>query len=313
MARLVFMGTPAFAVPALEALLAAGHDVLAVVTQPDRPSGRGQQLQPCPVKVRALEAGLEVLQPDRLRRDEVVKAHLQALGADAFIVVAFGQLLPADVLAMPAHGCLNIHGSLLPRHRGAAPVARAIMAGDAESGISLMRLDEGMDTGPVIAEARTAIGVRETAGQLAERLALLGADLLVRELGPWLAGERPEQPQDQARATLAPKLDKAEAEIDWSLAAPVLDARIRGLLPWPGARTRFAGLEIKVHAAQPELLPAEDASPGTVVRVDAEGWWVACGTGMLLLSRVQIPGRKAMPAVEAARGLPALVAGARLG
>ncbi|MEB3203406.1 MAG: methionyl-tRNA formyltransferase [Candidatus Sericytochromatia bacterium] len=313
MARLVFMGTPAFAVPALEALLAAGHDVLAVVTQPDRPSGRGQQLQPCPVKARALEAGLEVLQPERLRRDEAVKARLQDLAADAFIVVAFGQLLPPEVLAMPAHGCLNIHGSLLPRHRGAAPVARAIMAGDAESGISLMRLDEGMDTGPVIAEARTVIGARETAGQLADRLALLGADLLVRELGPWLAGARPEQPQDEARATLAPKLDKAEAEIDWSLAATVLDARIRGLLPWPGARTRFAGLEIKVHAAQPGDLSAGDALPGTVVRVDAEGWWVACGTGTLRLSQVQVPGRKAMPAVEAARGLPALVAGVRLG
>ncbi|MEB3237885.1 MAG: methionyl-tRNA formyltransferase [Candidatus Sericytochromatia bacterium] len=313
MARLVFMGTPAFAVPALEALLIAGHEILAVVTQPDRPVGRGQQLHACPVKQRALEAGLVVLQPERLRRDEVVKEQLRGLHADAFVVVAFGQLLPADVLEMPRAGCLNIHGSLLPRHRGAAPVARALMAGDAETGISLMRLDEGMDTGPVIAEARVAIGARETAGELAERLALLGAQVLVRELEPWLAGERPEQPQDGAQASLAPKLDKAEADIDWTLSAATLDARIRGLLPWPGARTRLDGLEIKVHEARPETWTGEAVQAGTVLAADAEGWLVACGQGALRLVTVQVPGRRALAAADAARGLPALAAGVCLG
>ncbi|MEB3299771.1 MAG: methionyl-tRNA formyltransferase [Candidatus Sericytochromatia bacterium] len=312
MARLVFMGTPQFAVPALKGLLEAGHEVLAVVTQPDRPSGRGQKLVACPVKLQALESGIEILQPERLRRDEDTKFRLAGLGADAFIVVAYGQILPAEVLAMPRKGCLNIHGSLLPRHRGAAPVARAILAGDEVTGVSLMRLDEGMDTGPVVAEARTSIGRGETAGELATRLSRLGAELLVRELGPWLEGLRPEAAQDEASATLAPKLEKAEGWLDWHLPADILERRVRGVSPWPGARTRIGADEVKIHAVSvgPEVPPGTE--PGVVLAMGPSGWQVACGEGSLMLEEVQWPGRKSMAAVDAARGFPELVPGTRL-
>jgi methionyl-tRNA formyltransferase len=303
--NLIFAGTPAFAVPALEALLAAGHRVCAVYTQPDRPAGRGQHVQFSAVKECALRHHLLVRQPQTLRDPNTI-AELVALQADAMIVVAYGLILPKLVLQAPRLGCINIHGSLLPRWRGAAPIQRAILAGDRETGISIMRMEEGLDTGPVIHEVVTAIQPRETAADLHDRLSILGAQTLVDALPRFAAGAITPLPQATNGVTYATKLTKAEARIDWSHSALSIDAAIRAFNPWPVAETRWQDKQLRIWEAEP-LLQTTSAVPGTVLNTSNKGIAVATGpgtegpssnSGALLLTRVQLAGRAAQPASE---------------
>jgi len=292
--NLIFAGTPEFAVPALEALLAAGHRIAAVYTQPDRPAGRGQQVTMSAVKECALRHGLTVKQPLTLR-DAEAQADLAALNADAMIVVAYGLILPKAVLQAPRLGCINIHGSLLPRWRGAAPIQRAIMAGDPETGVCIMCMDEGLDTGPVLSSVSTSIGANENAASLHDRLAILGAQALVETLPKFADGVLQPRAQRNDGATYATKLRKDEAVIDWKRSAVEIDALIRAFNPWPVAETRLNGQQLRVWEALP-LAEKNAAAPGTVLRADATGIVVATGNGALGLRRVQLAGRKAMAA-----------------
>jgi len=306
--RVAFLGTPEAAVPALRAFLEAdGVEVAAVVTNPDRPSGRGYKLTPPPVKVAAQAAGVPVWQPDRPRE---VLDDLRALGLDAAAVVAYGSLLPEDVLAAGGRGFVNLHFSLLPRWRGAGPVQAAILAGDAETGVSCFVLERGMDTGPVLAEASTPIGATETAGELTARLAELGAPVLLRAVRGLVDGSLPPVAQDHQRATLAPKVTPEHARLDWSAGAAVLDRAVRAFNPMPGAHTDFQGARLKVHRARPAPA-AEAGEPGAVVGVEADGPVVAAGDGALVLTEVQPAGRPRMPGADFARGYRPL--GSRLG
>ena len=307
--RVVFAGTPSFAVPSLRALAAApGVEIVAVCTQPDRPAGRGRRPRPSAVKEAAAELGLPVRQPESLRAPEAVGA-LAALAPDLMVVVAYGLILPPAVLALPRLGCVNVHASLLPRWRGAAPVQWAILAGDRETGVCLMRMDEGLDTGPVLACTRTAIGPRETAGELEARLADLGAGLLARSLPRLAAGALEAVPQDGAAATYAPKIAKADAELDWRLPAAELDRRVRAFHPRPVAWTRLDGEPLRVWRAEPLAAPA-GAEPGVVVAASGHPE-VACGEGRLRLLEVQPAGGRRMDAAAFARGRA--LAGRRLG
>ena len=295
--RIAFLGTPAAAVPALRALLHADDvEVAAVVTNPDRPSGRGRRLQPPPVKVAASEAGVEIWQPQRPRH---VRDELAALGLDAAAVVAYGALLPADVLEVPAKGFVNLHFSLLPRWRGAAPVQHALLAGDAETGVTCFVLDEGMDTGPVLLERGVAIGADETAGELVDRLAQLGAPLLVDAVRGLVDGHLQPVAQDPGAATLAPKIATADAVLDWSRPAVELERAVRAYNPAPGASTSFRGARLKVHRAR--RTPDRPGTPGTVVGVEG-GPVVACGEDALVLSEVQPAGRARMSGEAFANG-----------
>lgn len=281
------MGTAAFAVPSLRALLQAGHRFQLVVTQPDRP-GHRLRLTPPPVKVAAEEMGLEVFQTERLRTPESV-ARLTAAAPELIVVVAYGQIVPRSVLAIPPRGVLNVHASLLPRHRGAAPVAHAILAGDKITGVTIMRLDEQLDHGPVLATRQTEIGPGEDAGALGARLALMGAELLVEVLAR-LDDLRPVE-QDHAAATQAPKLSREDGELDWSLAADEIDRRVRALQPWPGVTLPFAGGRVKVLRGRPLT---SSGQPGEVLAAGREGVEVAAGRGSYLLQQVQPPGRRPM-------------------
>ncbi|MBI3931898.1 MAG: methionyl-tRNA formyltransferase [Acidobacteria bacterium] len=306
--RLVFLGSGSFAIPSLEALLAAGHEIAAVVTQPDRGKGRGRTVTPPPVKPIAEARALPVLQPRRIREAE---AELRRLAPQLQVVVAYGQILPRAVLDVPPRGTVNVHASLLPRYRGAAPVQWAVANEETETGVSTMLIDEGLDTGPVLLQRATSIGPDETAAALEPRLARLGAELLVETLRGVEAGTLSPTPQDHARATLAPLLRKEDGQIDWRRPAPALAARVRGFHPWPGAYTRLAGQVLKVlRARTAEPGPGE---PGTIVALDREGLVVACGgdTRVSLLE-VQPESRRAMPAVAFAAGTR-LAPGMRLG
>ena len=294
--RVLFYGTPAFAVPALEALL-AHHTVVAAVTQPDRPAHRGQRLMASPVKERALAAGIPVVQPARLRDPEWPE-HLRAFAAEVAVVVAFGQILPRAVLDVPARGSINVHASLLPRYRGAAPIAWAIIRGEAETGVSIMQMDEGMDTGPVLLTARTPIGSDETAGELATRLASLGAQTLVEALSR-LDGLVPVA-QPHAEATLAPRLKKEDGLLHWSRPARELVNLVRGCNPWPGALTRTPSGPLLVWRASAVDVTSA-ARPGALVPY-AETVAVATGAGALLPLEVQAEGRRAMPWPDYLRG-----------
>jgi len=295
--RLVFAGTPEFALPPLAAALAAGGELRAVYTQPDRPAGRGRQLQPSPVKQAALEAGVEVRQPLNFKSAEA-RARLADLQPDLMIVVAYGLILPQSVLDIPRHGCWNLHASLLPRWRGAAPIQRAIEAGDTETGICLMQMERGLDTGPVMLERRTPIADEDTAGHLHDRLAQLAGEVLTEGLARLRAGQLPAaRPQPESGVTYAHKLDKAEARLDFSRPAIELERRTRAFQPWPVAECTLAGERLRVHAAR-ALNASTTAAPGTVLAASAEGIDIACGEGCLQLLRVQREGGRAQPVAD---------------
>lgn len=301
MARIIFLGTPEFAVPILEALLGQ-HEVVAVVTQPDRPAGRGRgRLVASPVKQVAQAHGLPVLQPVSLRRDRAAVEAMRRAAPELMVLAAFGQILRPEVLSIPQHGCIGVHASLLPRWRGAAPIAAAILHGDAETGISLMLTDAGMDTGPIIAQERLAIAPEDTTATLSAKLAQLGADLLLRTIPPWLAGEIAPRPQDEALATYAPPLAKEDGLLDWCASALQLDRRIRALTPWPGTYTFYQGAMLRVLRARPIFPWSGAEAPGTVVET-SEGIGVVTGSGLLLLQEVQLAGKKALDARAFARG-----------
>lgn len=296
--RIIFAGTPDFSVPSLEALLAAGQEVVAVYTQPDRPAGRGRKLTPSPVKAAALAQGLPVFQPPTLR-DEGAVADLRALAADLMVVVAYGLLLPQAVLDAPRLGCVNVHASLLPRWRGAAPIQRALLAGDGESGVTIMRMAAGLDTGPLYLLRPLAIAPRETGGSLSDKLATLGAQALVEALPGIADGSLIPVPQDDDLANYAHKLSKAEAEVDWSRPAVEIDRLIRAFDPWPVAQTSLEGVSLRLWGSElTDLIPPPAALPGQVLAAGKGGIEVATGAGVLRLTRLQPPGKRPMSAAE---------------
>lgn len=299
MARVVFMGTPQFAVPALEALC-QHHEVAGVVTQPDRPAGRGRRLVPSPVKGVALARGLPVYQPTSLRPAEALD-QLADWQPDVIVVAAFGQILLKPVLELAPHGCLNVHASLLPRYRGAAPIAAAILAGDDTTGITIMRLDEGLDTGPLLAQADLAIAPEDTTASLGEKLAVLGAELLIGTLPGWIGGEIQAQPQDDALASYCQRLSKADGELNWTQTAQHLDRQVRAHSPWPGAYTTWQGQRLKVLRTRPRPEWLGEAGPGEVVELP-DGVGVVTGQGLLELLEVQLAGKKPMAAGPFIRG-----------
>jgi methionyl-tRNA formyltransferase len=292
--RLAFLGTPDFAVPTLAELLAQGHDIAAVYCQPPRPKGRGLETIPSPVQQFAQTAKLDVRTPVSLK-NESEQAAFAALNLDAAVVVAYGLILPKAILDAPRLGCFNLHGSLLPRWRGAAPIQRAVMAGDAETGVMVMHMDEGLDTGPVLMAERTLVG-RKTSGELADQLSRLGADLMVRALSALERGQVAEHPQSEAGVTYAKKISKEEARIDWSKSATEIDGLIRGLAPSPGAYGEIKGERLKILAAEPV------AAKGAAGEIIADNLIVACGDGALRLTRVQRAGGKVMDAGELLKG-----------
>ncbi len=284
--RLIFAGTPDFAVPSLRALVAAGYDICAVYTQPDRPAKRGQKLQFSAVKQVALDHALNVYQPKSLRCPDV-QATLRDWQADALIVVAYGLLLPEAVLATPVHGCINVHGSLLPRWRGAAPIQRALEAGDTETGVTIMQMDKGMDTGAVYAMHSLPIMAQDTSGSLFSKLADLGASALIDTLPLILAKQLIAIPQEHALSTHAAKLTKAEAELTWTLEASLLARQIRSFNPWPGSTLTLNQHTIKIWQALAVANPNPSALPGTWLRLDQDGLLIACGTDALLITHMQ--------------------------
>ncbi len=296
--RLAFMGTPAFAVPTLDALAQAGFDIAAVYSQPPRPAGRGKRPQPTPVHARAEALGVAVRTPETFR-DAEARADFAALGLDVAVVVAYGLILPQAVLDAPRLGCVNLHASLLPRWRGAAPIQRAIMAADAETGVCVMQMEKGLDTGPVLARLATPIGAAETAGELTERLAHLGAPLVVATLRAMAAGSATAAPQPQEGALYAHKIDKAEARLDWREPAETLVRRIRALNPAPGAWCMLGEERLKVLAAHVE--PGA-GKPGELLD---DGLLTACGAGALRIDRAQRPGRGPMERADLLRGFAA--------
>ncbi|MBO9661848.1 methionyl-tRNA formyltransferase [Dokdonella sp.] len=287
--RLVFAGTPDFAVPSLRACLASGAEVVAVYTQPDRPAGRGRQLTPSPVKQAASAAGLAVEQPETLR-DAQARARLRAYAPDLIVVVAYGLILPKSVLALPRLGCWNVHASLLPRWRGAAPIQRAILAGDAETGVDLMQMEAGLDTGPVLLERRTPIAPQDTGGTLHDRLAALGAEVLGDGLARVVRGEAlAATPQPEQGVTYAHKLDKAEARLDWNESAAALARKVRAFDPWPVAEAELHGERLRLWAAEP-IAQAVDAAPGAIVATHRDAIDVATGDGLLRIRELQREG-----------------------
>ncbi len=291
MPRIVFMGTPAFAAAQLEACLKLG-EVVAVVSQPDKPKGRGHEVSVGEVKALALAKGLPVLQPPKIRGTPFA-SELAKLEPDVAVVAAYGKILPRDVLETPRLGCVNVHGSLLPRYRGAAPIQWAIANGDAETGVCLMKMDEGMDTGPVFARGAVPIGPTTTAPELYERLAALGASLLGEHLLPYLRGERPLQPQPAEGVVMAPMIEKNDGRLDFARSAVELERRLRGFTPWPGLFTTFQGQVLKL--LQVSVRPGA-GKPGEVLAADKGGIEVACATGSLLVTQLQPEGKRPMEA-----------------
>ena len=308
MARLVFMGSPAFAVPALDAL-ARDHDILAVFTQPDKPAGRGRKLTPVPVKVWAEERGVPIHQPHSLRKDPGAIGTLRMLIPDAIVVVAYGLILPQELLDISPYGCLNVHASLLPKYRGAAPIPAAILAGDAETGVTIVRMDAGVDTGPMLAQAREPIRPDDTTLTLGARLADLGARLMAETLPKVLHGEIAPIAQDDAQASLSPKIDKDDGRIDWSRPAIEIDRMIRAYTPWPGASTHWNGLPLKIvrAVATGQTAAKELRRVGQVIRLDPDRIGVMTGDAVLELLEVQLAGRRAMSIEEFVRGQPKFI------
>ncbi len=291
--RILFAGTPAFSVPPLLALIEADYQVTAVYTQPDRPAGRGRKLTPSPVKTTALQHGLPVEQPANFK-NPVDIAHLAAYQADLMVVVAYGLLLPENVLNTPRLGCINIHASLLPRWRGAAPIQRAVMAGDANSGISIMQMEKGLDTGPVYLHQSILLSVGETSGSLHDKLSELGAHTLIKALPGIIDGRLAAEPQDEHQACYAHKLNKSEAWIDWQQSASQILRQIQAFNPWPVAQTRLGKMHWRIWEA--EEIPGTINTPGTIISAKPEGIDVATGNQLLRIKKLQIPGKRAMNA-----------------
>jgi methionyl-tRNA formyltransferase len=310
--RVGFAGTPEFAARALAAILAAGHAVPLVLTQPDRPRGRGLKLEASPVKALALAHGLAVLQPPTLKTDEA-RAPVTAIPIDVLVVAAYGLILPPAILAWPKHGGINIHASLLPRWRGAAPIQRALLAGDAETGITIMQMDAGLDTGPMLEIVRVPIGPRDTGGSLHDRLATAGADAIVAVLARLeCAGGLQAVTQPDEGATYASKITRDEAILRWEIDAAALDRQVRAFAPAPGAATTLAGQQVKIWQALPEAGHAGTAAPGAVLAADAKGIVVACGQGVLRVLELQAAGGRRMNAAACVAGRR-LAAGMRFG
>lgn len=298
--RVIFFGTPAIAVPSLDALHALA-EIVGVVCQPDRPAGRGLALKPPPVKVRALELGLLVLQPAKIRTPDFA-AWVREADADAALVIAYGRILPPAVLEAPRRGCLNLHASILPKYRGAAPITWCLVNGEAKTGISLMQMDEGMDTGPVFSIHRLLIGAETTADELALSLGSLAADVVRADLARAVGGELGATAQDHAAATTAPLLDKEQGKIAWSGSARRVHDHVRGMTSWPGAFTTAQGRTLKVLESRVGAEVGEAAAPGTVVAAGKQGIEVACGQGTLRILKAQAEGRKPLAAAELVGG-----------
>lgn len=299
--RVVFMGSPEFAALPLKYLMRSPYPVAAVYTQPDRPAGRGRGVRAAPAAVLARELGLRLVQPVSLK-DSGVQSELAGLNPDVLVVAAFGQILPPPVLALPRYGCLNIHPSLLPRYRGASPVASAILAGDEFTGVSIMLLDKGMDTGPVLAQAQVPVLPLDTAGTLTAKLSLIGSQLLLDVLPRWISGEIKARPQDDSRAIYCRPIAKDAGVIDWQLSAVEIWRRVRAYQPWPGCHTVWQGRRLKIISAIP--LPDVGAAAGEVVALNgsAAGFGVGTGDGTLGVTGVQLEGKRAVPASEFIRG-----------
>ena len=308
--RAVFMGTPDFALPALDALADAGCDIAAVYTQPDRRAGRGKRSTPSPVKQAALERGLPVYQPASLRRDPDARRQLSELAPHLIVVAAYGLFLPAEILALPPLGALNIHPSLLPLYRGPSPVASAMLAGDATTGVSIILLDEGVDSGPILAQRETPIGERETAGALTARLFDMGAALLTETLPAWRARRIAPAPQDESRATITRLLSREDGAIDWHAPAAQIARQVRAYHPWPSAFTHWNGKLLKIIEARAVDMPA-DSAPGVALALP-QGVAIATGEGALLPLTLQLEGRREVSAAEFTRGYPDFI-GAILG
>ncbi len=305
--RIIFMGTPGFAVPSLSALVDAGFDVAAVVTRPDRPSGRGRRVSPTPVKLAALERGIAVLEPVSVK-DEGFIERLKALVPDFLVVVAYGKILPRSILQIPSRGCVNVHASLLPKYRGAAPINHAILNGESVTGVSTMLMDAGMDTGPVLLAEEVGINRDDTAEDLGATLSKVGAALLVKTIGLMVEGKLKPEEQDESEASYAPSLKKGDGEISWQKDAEEIRNLVRGLYPWPGTYTRWQGKLLKVHVGR--VAPGDDgappdfcdAPPGTVVSVSADSVGVKCGQGVFVITELQLQDRRRMNAGVFAKG-----------
>ena len=293
--RIVYMGTPDFAVPALEKIVSCGWDVPLVVTKPDRPASRGHKIQQCDVKKKALELGLAVEAPEKVKNNPEFAARLREIAPDFIVVAAYGKILPKEILDIPAYGCINIHGSLLPKYRGAAPIQRSVLAADPESGVTIMYMAEECDAGDMLAQRAIPIAGK-TSEQVFDELSVLGADLLVECLPKIVSGELKGVPQDASLATHAAMIAKEEGQIDWDRSAKALESHVLGMYSWPIAFTSLNGEVFKIHAAKAADRRTK-AAPGTVVSSGKEGIGVACGDGgVLLLTKVQLPGKKAMDA-----------------
>ena len=301
--KILFMGTPEFAVPSLNALLGAGHTVCGVFTQPDKPKNRGMKLLPSPVKVCALSHEIPVFQPAKMRDGEAL-GYLRELDPELIVVAAYGKILPSEILDYPARGCINVHSSLLPKYRGAAPIHWAVLNGDSETGVTIMHMAHDLDAGDIIAQAATPIDSDETVVALHDRLAVLGAELLVNVVADIAAGTATRTPQEHGKATLAPMLSRELSPMDWSRPARALHNQVRGLVPWPAAVTELGGNRCKVFSAS-VLGATTSAAPGTILAAGKEGIQVACGEGTVLrIDELQADGGKRMKAADYLRGHP---------
>ncbi len=296
MAKVVFMGTPDFAITTLQKLI-EHHEVLGVVTQPDRPAGRSRQLQPPPIKQLALQHGIPIFQPEKIRRAEAID-ELKQWQPDVFVVAAFGQILPQTILDIPEHGSINVHASLLPRWRGAAPIQAVIRAGDAESGVTIMKMDAGLDTGPMLTQRSIQLSADETGQSLHNKLAVVGADMLIETLPGYLRGEFVPKTQDETLVTYAPQIEKEEGNIRWEQDAVSIERLVRAFTPWPGTYSHWNGQQLKILSG---IVIEGKAEPGQVVQT-RDGIAVGTGKGLFLLKRIQLAGRKAMTAEEFVRG-----------
>ncbi|SFG36637.1 methionyl-tRNA formyltransferase [Desulfotomaculum arcticum] len=300
--RVVFMGTPDFAVPSLKEIVNAGFDVLAVITQPDRPGGRGKKIRKTPVKLAAEELGLQVLQPAKVREPDFIN-ELRRLNPEIIIVAAFGQLLPSGILDLPRYGCINVHASLLPAYRGAAPIHRAVINGEQQTGVTIMQMDAGLDTGDMLLQEKIIIGPEDTVGSVHDRLALLGGRLLVKAVELIQTGRAEPVPQDDARSSYAAMLKREDEIICWAEDVEVIKNRVRGLNPWPGARTELGGKVLKIWRVALADGPAVKGKPGQVLEASAgRGILVQAGNAVLSLEELQLQGRKSMRAADFLRG-----------